>query len=147
MKPLSDIAFVCACCRRLPRVIWGLGLAALLLSGCASYNSHVQAQSFARVTRSYGLALEWSDYEAAANFLEHAPPPEDIAHLKAFKVTAYEIRRVQFLDDDSHVDQTVAIHYYKTDELIERTYIDQQSWVFRPQEKTWYLRSGLPGLG
>lgn len=147
MMQLSDTASVCACCRRLPRAIWGIGLAALLLAGCATYNSHVQAQSFATVTRSYGLAIEWSDYDAAANFLEHAPPPDEIAHLKAFKVTAYEIRKVEFLGDESHVAQTVAIRYYKTDELIERTFVDHQSWVYHPQEKSWFLHSGLPVLG
>jgi hypothetical protein len=147
MKPLSDTAFVCACCRRLPRAIWGLGLAALLLAGCASYNSHLQAQSFAQSARSYGLAIQWSDYESAVNFLEHPPPSEDLGRLKTFKVTAYEIRRVKFLDDMSRADQTVAIRYYKIDELIERTIVDEQSWVYYPQEKIWYLQSGLPHLG
>ena len=67
--------------------------------------------------------------------------------LKTFKVTAYEIRKVKFLDDMSRADQTVAIRYYKIDELIEQTIVDQQTWVYDPQEKIWYLQSGLPRLG
>lgn len=147
MTPLSDDAANFTCRRRLLGPLRALGLAALLLSGCASYNSHLQAQSFAQSARSYGLAIQWSDYESAVNFLEHPPPPEDLVRLKTFKVTAYEIRKVKFLDDMSRADQTVAIRYYKIDELIERTIVDEQSWVYYPQEKIWYLQSGLPHLG
>ena len=147
MLPLSDDAPNFTCRRRLLGTLRVLGLVALLLSGCASYNNRLQAQSFAKSARAYGLVIQWSDYEAAANFLEHPPPPEDLARLKTFKVTAYEIRKVKFLDDMSQADQTVAIRYYKIDELIERTIVDQQTWVYYPQEKNWYLKSGLPDLG
>jgi hypothetical protein len=146
MTPLSDDAANFTCRRRLLGPLRALALAALLLSGCASYNSHLQAQSFAQSARSYGLAIQWSDYESAVNFLEHPPPSEDLGRLKTFKVTAYEIRKVKFLDDMSRADQTVAIRYYKIDELIERTIVDQQTWVYYPQEKIWYLQSGLPHL-
>lgn len=145
--PLSVDASNFICCRRLFGALRALGLAALLLSGCASYKNHLQAQSFAKFTHSYGLAIQWSDYDAAANFLEHSPPPEDLARLKGFKVTAYEIRKVKFLDDMSRADQTVSIRYYKIDELIERTIDDQQTWVYHPGERLWYLQSGLPDLG
>jgi hypothetical protein len=47
----------------------------------------------------------------------------------------------------SRADQTVAIRYYKIDELIERSVVDQQTWVYHPEAKNWYLQSGLPDLG
>jgi hypothetical protein len=147
MPPLSDNASNLTYCRRLLGALQALGLAALLLSGCASYNSHLQAQSFAESARAYGLAIQWSDYESAVNFLEHPPPSEDLGRLKTFKVTAYEIRKVKFLDNMSRADQTVAIRYYKIDELIERSVVDQQTWVYHPEAKNWYLQSGLPDLG
>lgn len=147
MMPLRDDASGFSRCRRLSGGLQALGLLALLLCGCAGYQNHLQAQSFAKFTHSYGLAIQWSDYDAAANFLETHPPPEDLARLKTFKVTAYEIRKVKFLDDMSRADQTVAIRYYKLDELIEQTIVDQQTWVYDPQEKIWYLQSGLPRLG
>lgn len=147
MTPLLHDAANFICRRRLFGALRALGLAALLLSGCAGYKNHFQAQSFTKFTHSYGLAIQWSDYDAAANFLETYPPPEDLVRLKTFKVTAYEIRKVKFLDDMSRADQTVAIRYYKIDELIEQTIVDQQTWVYDPQEKIWYLQSGLPRLG
>jgi hypothetical protein len=147
MMPPRDDASAFARCRRLSGGLLTLGLVALLLSGCASYNNRLQAQSFAESARAYGLAIQWSEYDAAVNFLETPPPPEDLARLKTFKVTAYEIRKVKFLDDMSRADQTVAIRYYKIDELIERSVVDQQTWVYHPQAKFWYLQSGLPQLG
>ena len=147
MMPLRDDASGLTRCRRLSGGLQALSLLALLLSGCAGYQNHLQAQSFVKFTHSYGLAIQWSDYDAAANFLETSPPPEDLVPLKPFKVTAYEIRKVKFLDDMSRADQTVAIRYYKLDELIEQTIVDQQTWVYDPQEKIWYLQSGLPRLG
>ena len=146
MTPTTDHAFVSRPGRRGAFAILGGLLIVFLLCACAGYANRVQAQNFAKATRLYGKAIQWSDFEAAANFLETLPRSEEIAHLKAFKVTAYEIRRVKFLDDQSHVNQTVAIRYYKADELIERTITDHQSWVYHPQEESWYLESGLPVL-
>jgi len=124
-------------------------IAVLLIMGCAAASGQLVMKRYNQVTKAYGDALRWSEYEAASNFrkgtkeLKSLP---DLGNLKNFKITSYETKRMIVWEENSRVEQIVEIKYYEIDSMLEKTYLDHQMWEYDEASKSWYLSSDLPKL-
>ena len=119
----------------------------LLILGCASYQLSRQMEKFDLVAKGYENAIKWSDFPTAYNFNKDSKTgsnPPDFNKLKLVKVTSYEVRQFIVSEDNSQIRQVVEIHYYKANYTVVRTVIDHQLWEYDPEDKNWYLLSGLP---
>ena len=122
-------------------------LLALMVFGCASLRLSKQMERFDMMSRSYADAIEWSDFEAARFFIKDAQPenpPLDFRKLQLVKVTSYEVRQLVISEDKSQVRQIVEVKYYKLNDNVVKTIIDNQLWEYDPAGESWYLQSGLP---
>jgi len=130
---IKTIYFICFCL--------------FLTTACASLSGVKQEELFETASYSYEQALLFGKYEAAHSFTKVEPPKKHITDLKRFKmikVTSYELIALKVLEDRNIVTQRVEIRYYFLDSLVEKTIVDNQLWKYYPEEKTWYLESGLP---
>jgi hypothetical protein len=130
---IKTIYFICFCL--------------FLTTACASLSGVKQEDLFETVSFSYEQAIFFGKYEAAHGFTKVEAPKEHVTDLKRFKmikVTSYELIALKALEDRNIVTQRVEISYYFLDSLVEKTIVDNQLWKYYPEEKIWYLESGLP---
>ena len=67
-----------------------------------------------------------------------------IEYLNNFKVTAYEPRALNVIEEDVRIRQVVKLSYFKRDDLVVKTIADDQIWEYDPEMYTWYLTTGFP---
>ena len=118
-----------------------------LINGCASLSESKQEELFETASYSYEQALLFGKYEAAHGFIKSEATEDqvtDFRRLKKIKVTSYELIALKVLEDRNIIHQRVEISYYFLDSLVEKTIVDNQLWKYYPEEKIWYLESGLP---
>ena len=70
--------------------------------------------------------------------------PVEIESLKQIKVTSYKLLDRNILESKETAEQKVEIRFYNIDRLIEKTIIDNQTWIFDRDLENWFLSSGLP---
>ena len=119
----------------------------LLISGCGTLAQQRKMEQLNQTTRAYEQAIRWSEFDYAMIFLqpsEREANPPDESFYKRIKVTDYKIKKTAFTDDETQAIQIVEISYYKTDNMIVKSFSDHQLWQWDTTDKRWYLKSGLP---
>lgn len=125
-----------------------LGLVAVV--GCASYAKTNQMTKFTTISENYEAAIRWFDFDAADSFRKDSinrSNPLDFKHLKRIEVISYEVKKIVPIEDEEQiirVGQVVEIKYYKIDDLVIKTIVDNQSWEYDQESENWYLTSEFP---
>ena len=120
-----------------------------LVFGCSAIKLKDPMMAFEKANRAYRNAISWSEYVVAATFLKDADEKnmaEQIEHLNKFRVTAYEPRMVDVVEEDVRIRQVVKISYFKKDRLVVKSIADNQMWEYDPENNTWLLLTGFPQL-
>ncbi len=120
----------------------------LALVGCGKVSESMRMDKFEDTTRSYEDSLRWGHSELMHSFLRSGEEPDrspDIKALERTKIITYELLRLKGSEEGCRIEQTVKIKYYYTDELLEKTVIDEQVWEYDPSDG-WRLVSGLPAF-
>ncbi|HWP01157.1 MAG TPA: hypothetical protein VNL74_11150 [Methylococcus sp.] len=95
----------------------------------------------------YETAVRFGLWEKAAQYQQPARRSErDIARLRGYHVTGYEVRYQDRASSGNLLLQTVEIRYLRPDELSERSMIDRQVWRFDADRDRWWLETDLPNL-
>ena len=122
-------------------------LCGVMLGACATLTDQHRMEKFSDITRAYGKAVFWSEFEAAYAFRKEAKTGEnlpDFQFLKNFKVTSYELKQIYPSGDGMQVRQVVEIDYYRINEVVVKTIRDHQLWEYDSRDGIWYLKSDLP---
>lgn len=120
----------------------GLG-AAMLCVACAHDLGLMKKEE---TLNDYRSAIRWSAFERADSF-RSAPArfrSQTSENLRDIRVTGYEIVSEQENKERLTLHQTVAIRYYRTGDLIEKTAMDEQDWHFDDENGKWVIDSPLP---
>lgn len=95
----------------------------------------------------YETAVRFGLWEKAAQYQQPGRHLErDIARLRGYHVTGYEVRHQDRPSSGNVLLQTVEIRYLRPDELSERSMIDRQVWRFDADRDRWWLETDLPNL-
>ena len=124
-----------------------LAMSMALIIGCASYGERKQLDMLEQRTGNYETALRWGRYELASAFIKSsgdAHVTDNLDGLKQIKITLYKLIGRNFLENNEEAEQKVEIRFYNIDNLIERTIIDHQTWIYNYDLENWFLSSGLP---
>ena len=117
----------------------------LIMSACATVDDSKKTITMDNATRKYERAIRWGEYQAADSLRKSsANTPVDTTHLKAVRVTSYELLRKTESADRSEVQLDVEIRYYNEYTMKEVTIIDHQLWEYDPVGKSWYITSPMP---
>jgi len=124
----------------------------LFIMGCSSITEWHSNDQFDEVAESYKTAIRWENIELAGQFLslneaekratEKAETQGDQTSLNEYKVTSYKELNRKLYTEKQQIDQSVEIKYYNKKNMIEKTIIDNQVWVY--ESEAWVLTSGLP---
>ena len=120
-----------------------------LLSGCSAVKIKDPMKAFDKANRAYRNAISFSEYVVAATFLKNDDEEnreKQIEHLNKFRVTAYEPRMLDVVEEDVRIRQVVKISYFKKDSLVVKSIADDQMWEYDPENHTWVLLTGFPQL-
>lgn len=134
--------------RRLPLLLV-MFAAVLLLGGCASDQRN---QSLITTLNAYANTMRWGDFRTALQFVDpkereaHPPSALDMERYKQLKVSDYNDDAGPKPSAENEVRQTVQINLVNVHTQSERSVIDHQVWRYDPQEKRWWLMSGLPDI-
>jgi hypothetical protein len=122
-------------------------VASLLLPSCASLKRGKRMSDFDTTTSLYRNAIRWSNFKAAAAFLEDPGEALEVANLdrlRLLKVTDYDVIGQKVSPDFHTVDVTVVIEYLWLDQMVQRRITDRQKWVYDDAAKRWQLVGSLP---
>ena len=115
--------------------------------GCASMPDQIVMSKFSDTSRSYGVAILWSKFDAAAYHVKSDPDEKtapDLKKLERVKVAEYEVKQMELSEDKREVIQIVEIEYYMRDRMVLKTITDVQHWEYDEDVENWFLLSGLP---
>ncbi|MFY2763899.1 hypothetical protein [Arenimonas sp. MALMAid1274] len=124
-------------------------LAVLLITACGSMAAKRTPREEALYT--YVSAIRWSDFEAAANFVDPMVlaenPITDLEkeRFKQFQVSGYLVKGSSEPSEDRY-EQVVEIRLVNRNTQVERIITDRQQWRWDAEAKRWWLMSGLPDL-
>jgi len=124
-----------------------LAMSIALIIGCVSYGEVKQMDMLEQRTKNYETALRWGRYEIASAFIKSKVTnnlTDNLDGLKQIKITSYKLLGRNFLENNEEAEQKVEIKFYNIDNLIERTIINHQTWIFHKDFGNWFLSSGLP---
>ena len=119
----------------------------LLFAGCATISGHSRMYIFEDTAKAYFIAIRWSDYEAASDFLKDEQRIRAMMNIKSLdqiRVADYRVKRSDSSEDKSIVRRIVEIQYFLKDSPVIRTLDDHQIWEYDDKSSRWYLISGLP---
>jgi hypothetical protein len=117
----------------------------VLIVGCKTIFDSQKEDKLSEATSAYRHALIWSDYRTASAFLlAEEAQGIDFEKLKNIKVTGYEVKQVTVSDNKHNFAQLVEISYFKKDDMIFRTFNDEEVWEFDQTKDAWFLYSGFP---
>jgi hypothetical protein len=119
----------------------------IFLVGCATYRESRKQDLFEIASHAYEQTLLWGRYSVANSFRKVQATDRQVVNLeklRKIKVTSYELLDKTISEDRSRVHQTVEIKYYNIERMLETTLVDKQVWEYDPEDKGWYLLSGLP---
>ena len=118
-----------------------------LLFSCSSMKIRDPMKAFDEASRAYRQAISWSEYVVAAAYLEDEDEEKreaQIEYLDQFKVTAYEPRSLDVIEENIRIRQVVKISFFKRNDLVVKSLADDQIWEFDPELNTWFLTTGFP---
>lgn len=121
-----------------------------LLASCGGRMS--KKQSLDHTLYQYAKVMRWADYNAALTFFspnmedKFKPSSTDIERLKQFGISSYVSSPITPGDTENRINQNVQIKLYNKHTKREKVVIDQQTWEYDEETKTWTLISGLPKL-
>ncbi|MBW1896033.1 MAG: hypothetical protein JRI47_03150 [Deltaproteobacteria bacterium] len=126
-----------------------VGLCVFLLIGCSAVElvkEKTRMDRFADRTRSYGQAIRWGQWYVAKAFVKDPEVADltDVGVLKKFQVISYDLLDADVSDDKTEAMQAIGIKYYHAERLKEKSLVDRQEWKYDEEDKTWYLKTGLP---
>ena len=123
-------------------------LVLVLLAACASAG---QRSPRDQVLYDYVSAVRWSDFDAAARFLDPMllarEPLTDLERerYRQFQVSGYEVKSASEPAEGEY-RQVVEIRLVNRHTQVEKVLTDRQQWRWDPEAKRWWLASGLPDL-
>lgn len=126
-----------------------LALVAMLCAGCATDQRN---QALITTLNAYAGTLRWGDFQSAAQFVDpkmreaHPLTALDLARFQQMRVTGYDEGAGPVPDGENQVRQVVQVSLVNVNTQSERTVIDRQSWRYDPDNKRWWLMSGLPDI-
>jgi len=126
-----------------------VGLCVFLLIGCSAVElvkEKTRMDRFADRTRSYSQAIRWGQWYVAKSFVKDPEVADltDVGVLKKFQVISYDLLDADVSDDKTEAMQAIGIKYYHAERLKEKSLVDRQEWKYDEEDKTWYLKTGLP---
>ncbi|GAG03656.1 unnamed protein product, partial [marine sediment metagenome] len=98
-------------------------------------------------TGNYETALRWGRYEIASAFIKNKVTTDikdNLDGLDQIKISSYKLLGRNVLGNNEEAEQKVEIKFYNIDNMIEKTIIDNQTWIFDKGLENWFLSSGLP---
>ncbi len=130
-------------------------LLTLLLAGCKTLDIGSLTKSDAEKTlrtalRGYEATLRWGFPGQAYNFLKpelkaKSKIPDNLDNIK---VTNYHVLQAPIMQGEKEetitAEQGVVILYVFEDRQIERKLVDNQTWEYIPDEKTWVRTNPIP---
>jgi hypothetical protein len=129
---------------RLPAAL----LVLVLLAACATAGQRTPRD---QVLYDYVSAVRWSDFDAAARFLDpellEREPLTDLERerYRQFQVSGYEVKSASEPAEGEY-QQVVEIRVVNRHTQTEKVLTDRQRWRWDPEAKRWWLASGLPDL-
>jgi len=120
---------------------------AVWFSGCTTMGEKHKLYEFERTEKAYRKLLSRSDMEAALRLVDqdwYRNHPLDLKALKPFQVTYCAVKNVAVSENKLLVTQILEIHYYRTDQYIEKTMQFQQKWRYNGEIGAWMVQNGLP---
>lgn len=126
-----------------------LGLA--LLSGVANAGSRAQARALETTQAAYTAAVRWNDFDAALGFVEpayaQAHPLSDLERSRYEQVQISGYREVRVgQDPNGDLRREVELRVINRNTQAERLVRSIEIWRWNPEQKRWWLASGLPDL-
>jgi len=115
---------------------------AVLAVGCASTFEFRREEVFQESVRSYGRLMTWSDFGAAAAFLDPDAPIKSVP--PGVRVAGYDYKQAVFAQDMLEAVNLIEITYYKEQDPRVRKIMDRQVWIFNSDKQAWLLKSGFP---
>ncbi|AZR21175.1 hypothetical protein [Xanthomonas vasicola] len=126
-----------------------LGLA--MLSGVVNAGSRAQARALETTQAAYTAAVRWNDFDAAQGFVEpayaQAHPLSDLerSRYEQIQISGYrEVRVGQ--DSNGDLRREVEVRVINRNTQAERLVRSIEIWRWNPEQKRWWLASGLPDL-
>jgi len=117
----------------------------VLIVGCQTIFEYHKEDKFSGTTSAYKHALIWSDYQTASSFLlPEKAQGIDFEKLNNIKVTGYEVKKVTVSDNELNQVRIVKISYFKKNDMIIRTFNEEEAWEFDQTKNAWSLISGFP---
>lgn len=123
--------------------------AAILLATCASTGG--DARKLQETLYAYQSTIRWGDLGAAMGFVdperrdELQPSDLEQRRMAQLQVVGYYVQS-RSEPEPGRYQQVVEIRLVNRNTQVERSVIDRQSWRWSPQDKTWWLESGLPSF-
>lgn len=116
----------------------------LLTLACVSPISDPLGRKYAleETQRRYTELIRWGEFERAAGFVPSAHLPAfdtSIARFAAFRVTDYDVGRIDFDEDHTRADVTVTYHGYAERTLVERPVVEHQVWTRDGMSNHWLV--------
>jgi len=127
------------------------GLLTLLVFVLAACATSGQRSPRDQMLYDYVSAVRWSDFDAAAKFLDPARVAEspltdlELERYRQFQVSGYEVKSASEPADGEY-QQVVEIRVVNRHTQVEKVLTDRQRWRWDPEAKRWWLASGLPDL-
>lgn len=124
-------------------VVLSLLLSIGLLQGCATEKQRLMLEDTLNL---YASAIRWGDFQGATQFFSDPLLYQQVKFekLKGIKVSAYDVKGVQLLNDGNELRQTVEIRYYDTAVGSEHQFLDHQIWIYDTGKERWLLSSKMP---
>jgi hypothetical protein len=124
-------------------LIW-IGLS-LLLVGCQTLSERKQSDKLQQVLRNYEGVVRWGAVDQLRRFYR----PEAMEAMvkvpqEQMRVTHYEVVQGPTKVEENRAIQTAVIQYVFVELQVVRELIDQQTWVYDPEQERWYLVSPAP---
>ena len=129
----------------MPRARLAIFAIIVFIIGCKTIPEYQKEDKFSDTTAVYEHAISWSDYQSASAFL---PPEEaekiDYEKLKSIKVTSYNAKKIAISDDHLNVARIVEISYFNKNDMVVRTFSEEELWEYDETKGSWFLNSGFP---
>ena len=122
----------------------------LWVTGCNPVQRIKDRQQFDDLntaTNTFRKLIRWGYYDQAAKYIrarDGSQTPPDLVEAGRFKVTHYTVTSTLISDDKQDAEVVATIEYYEVESGVAKTIRDQQHWWLEPEEKRWYLSTGLP---
>ena len=106
-----------------------------------------QAADLDAATDTFRKLIRWGYYDQAAKYVRARDGSAETPNIKQasrFKVTHYTVTSTLISDDWQDAEVIASIEYYEVESGVAKTIRSTQNWWFEPDEKRWYVSSGLP---